>query len=103
MNPYKQWSEAFRQKSLRLTNKARALGWLVVTSSCRFCGSQKGIHFHNEDYDVTYNTLKEVFSRKPVVIHADELEAVRAVLIPVCRKCHLQIHKKEREEAARDE
>ena len=103
MNPYKHWSGAFRQKSLRLTNKARALGWLEVPSSCRFCSSEKGIHFHNEDYNVTYNTLYVAFSRKPAVIHADELEEVRSVLIPVCRKCHRQIHLKEREEAAKYE
>jgi hypothetical protein len=101
MNDYKKWSGDFRKKSLRLTNKAKALGWLIDPSECKFCSSNKGIHFHNEDYDVTYYTLKEVFSRKPVVIHAAELQSVRSVLIPVCRKCHLQIHKKEREEAAR--
>lgn len=101
MNPFKHWSGAFRQKSLRLTSKARTLGWLVVPSSCRFCSSEKGIHFHNEDYDITYNTLKEVFSRKPAVINADELEKVRSVLIPVCRKCHMPIHKNEREQAAK--
>jgi len=100
MNPYKHWSGAFRKKSLYLTNKAKALGWLLQPSVCAKCDSKVGIHFHNEDYDVTYYTLKEVFGRKPIVIAENELSAIKHVLLPVCRKCHAKIHKLERADAS---
>lgn len=100
MNPYKHWSGSFRKKSLYLTNKAKALGWLKHPSVCVKCDSKVGIHFHNEDYDVTYNTLKEVFGRKPLEIGENELSAIKQVLLPVCRKCHAKIHRLERFDAS---
>ena len=101
MNPYKHWSSSFRSKSLRLTNKAKTHGWIPEPTSCSTCGkANKKLDLHNSDYDVTYNTLKDVFSRKPVSISKEEKRAVNAVLLPLCRSCHLKIHKAERAEAA---
>ena len=100
MNPYKHWSESFRKKSLRLTNKAKTHGWIPEPTSCSTCGeANKKLDLHNSDYDVTFNTLKAVFKRKPISISKEEKEAVNAVLTPLCRSCHLKIHKAERAEA----
>ena len=97
MNPYKKWSGTFRQKSLRLTNKAKALGWIKELTPCTKCKSKdKKTEFHNNDYDATYYTLKEVFSRKPASITNTEKKTVNDALIAVCRSCHLKIHKEER-------
>ena len=101
MNPYKKWSGEFRTKSLRLTNKAKALGWLAgPDSTCSMCGTtDKRIEHHNNDYDVTFYTLKEVFARTPVVISDEEKLKVQSALQSVCRSCHLKIHKEERLES----
>ncbi len=101
MNPYKHWSGEFRNKSLRLTNKAKELGWIVAPGpKCSVCGTTvKKIEHHNNDYDVTYYTLKEVFARKPISISDLEKQAVQNALQSVCRSCHLKIHKEERIEA----
>ena len=97
MNPYKKWSGPFRQKSLRLTNKAKALGWLKDLTPCTMCNSKdKKPEFHNNDYDATYYTLKEVFARKPLAITDAEKKTVNNALIAVCRSCHLKIHREER-------
>lgn len=97
MNPNKQWSEAFRQKSLRLTNNAKALGWLKDLTRCTMCNSKdKKSEFHNNDYDATYYTLKDVFARKPASITDAEKKTVNDALISVCLGCHRKIHKEER-------
>ena len=97
MNPYKHWTGSFRSKSLRLTNKAKEQGWIAEPKACSTCGVDgKRIDLHNSDYDVTFNTLKAVFKRKPISISKEEKEAVNAVLTPLCRRCHLKIHKAER-------
>jgi len=100
MNPYKHWSGAFREKSLKLTNKAKALGWIKDLTSCSICQvPDKKTEFHNNDYDATYYTLKEVFARNPITISDAELAVVNNALVSVCRSCHLKIHKEERAQA----
>ena len=100
MNPYKHWSGAFREKSLRLTNKAKALGWLKELTLCSICqSSDKKTEFHNNDYDATYYTLKDVFARNPVSISDAEKKLVNDALVSVCRSCHLKMHKEERAQA----
>ena len=97
MNPYKKWSGPFREKSLKLTNKAKALGWIKELMACSICySSDKKTVFHNNDYDATYYTLKEVFTRNPVTITEEEKKKINDALISVCRSCHTKIHKEER-------
>jgi len=97
MNPYKKWSGPFRQKSLILTNKAKALGWIKDLTPCTMCNSKdKKVQFHNNDYDATYYTLKEVFARKPASITDAEKKTVNDALIAVCWGCHRKIHIEER-------
>ena len=69
MKHYKGWSPERRKASLKLTNKAKKMGWIPQPKICRRCGQDKGIlHLHNEDYDVTYYTLRDVFNSFPVTI-----------------------------------
>jgi len=93
MRTYKNWTGKFRLESLKLTNKAKAQGWIPEPKECRRCKQNKGIiHLHNEDYDVTYYTLREVFDRFPISITAKEIEAVNLVLEPLCWRCHMMHH-----------
>ena len=97
MKNYKKWSAQFRQASLKLTNKAKAMGWIPQPKTCNRCAQDKGIiHLHNEDYDVTFYTLEEVFNRFPVEITADEMQKVNSVLEPLCWRCHMMHHSKGR-------
>lgn len=93
MKSYKGWSPEFRKASLKLTNKAKTLGWIAQPKQCRRCGQTKGIlHLHNEDYDVTYYTLTEAFNRFPVSITEHELSELDRVLEPICWRCHMMHH-----------
>jgi hypothetical protein len=97
MQSYKGWSPEFRQASLKLTNKAKKLGWIPEPKTCRRCGQDKGIlHLHNEDYDVTYNTLTDCLSRFPVSITEQEHSEINRVLEPICWRCHMMHHSKKR-------
>ena len=93
MKNYKKWSKEFRLASLKLTNKAKKMGWVPQPSECRRCGQVDGIlHLHNEDYDVTLYTLEEVFARFPVHITDEEIEKINVVLEPICWRCHMIHH-----------
>lgn len=93
MRNYKKWSAKQRQESLKLTNKAKKMGWIQNPRKCNRCGQDKGIlHLHNEDYDVTYNTLSEVFNRFPISITKEELDNVNSVLEEICWRCHMMHH-----------
>lgn len=93
MASYKHWSSEFRNKSYSLTTRAKKLGWIKAQDKCERCGQEEGIiHLHNEDYDVTYNTLREVFDRKPVSITEEEKTNVNAVLFVWCWRCHMMHH-----------
>jgi hypothetical protein len=101
MNDYKQWTAAFRIKSLNLTNRARKQGFVDNPEKCRRCGTAYGkLHLHNEDYDVTTNVLSAVFSRTPPSITPEEREQVAAVLEPICWRCHRDHHRAHREAAS---
>ncbi|MBT6230481.1 MAG: hypothetical protein HOI47_27885 [Candidatus Scalindua sp.] len=93
MHKYKKWSAETRQASLKLTNKAKKMGWIPEPRKCRRCNQDKGIiHLHNEDYDVTLFTLQDVFKRFPVEITDKELENINEVLEPLCWRCHMVHH-----------
>lgn len=97
MKSYKGWSPDFRKASLKLTNKAKKMGWIPEPRQCRRCGQGKGIlHLHNEDYDVTFYTLTEVFDRFPVSITSEEIAKLNEVLEPICWRCHMMHHSRGR-------
>lgn len=97
MRKYKKWSKEFRLASLKLTTKAKKMGWIPKPSKCRRCGQTEGIlHLHNEDYDVTLYTLRKVFDRFPVDITAEELKNINEVLEPICWRCHMIHHSNHR-------
>jgi hypothetical protein len=101
MKTYKKWSPEFRKASLKLTNKAKKLGWIPQPKVCRRCGQDKGIlHLHNEDYDVTYYTLTEVFNRFPVEITQEEIDKINEALEPICWRCHMMHHSVRRNKVA---
>lgn len=93
MKHYKGWSGQFRSASLKYTNWAKKQGWIENPKKCNRCGQTEGIlHLHNEDYDITYYTLKEVSERFPVSITKEEIEKVNSVLEPLCWRCHMMHH-----------
>jgi hypothetical protein len=93
MKQYKKWSPEFRQASLKLTNRAKKLGWIDNPRECNRCKQTKGIlHLHNEDYDITHNTLEKVFNTFPITIALSELKLIRSVLEPLCWRCHMMHH-----------
>lgn len=93
MKHYKGWSPEFRKESLKLTNRAKTMGWIQNPCKCRRCGQEKGIlQLHNEDYDVTYYTLREVFNRFPIEITQEEIDKLEVVLEPLCWRCHMMHH-----------
>ena len=101
MQSYKGWSPDFRKASLKLTNKAKTLGWIPEPKCCRRCGQEKGIlHLHNEDYDVTYYTLTECYNRFPVSITEEEHAKLNEVLEPICWRCHMIHHSVGRNKSA---
>lgn len=101
MRNYKGWSGDFRKESLKLTNAAKKMGWIENPSKCNRCGQTEGIlHLHNEDYDVTYYTLKEVFNRFPISITVEEQEKVNSVLEQICWRCHMMHHSVRRNKQA---
>jgi len=101
MRNYKGWSGDFRKESLKLTNAAKKMGWIENPSKCNRCGQTEGIlHLHNEDYDVTYYTLKEVFNRFPISITVEEQEKVNSVLEQICWRCHMLHHSVRRNKQA---
>jgi len=97
MNSYKKWSADFRRRSLKYTQQAQKMGWIPYPKKCNRCGQVHGIiHTHNEDYDVTFYTLDEVFNRFPISITSEELERLNMVLEPLCWRCHMMHHSKRR-------
>ena len=93
MKQYKKWSAEFRRKSLKHTQRAQKLGWIPYPKQCNRCGQEKGIiHTHNEDYDVTFYTLEEVFSKQPIQITEQQLNNVNSVLEALCWRCHMMHH-----------
>jgi hypothetical protein len=101
MKSYKGWTPEFRKASLKLTNKAKKMGWIPQPRKCRRCGLEVGIlHLHNEDYDVTYYTLTEVFNRFPIHIFPEEVEKINQALEPICWRCHMMHHSVRRNKQA---
>lgn len=93
MKNYKQWTPADRWRNLRLYKDALRLGLWNEPKKCRFCGQRHGIlQTHCTDYDVSLNGLPKVLDG---TISADEREKLEDVLIPVCWRCHMMIHKAE--------
>jgi hypothetical protein len=101
MKDYKKWTAETRKQSLKLTNRAKKFGWIENPKECRRCGQTEGIlHLHNEDYDITLNTLTEAFDRFPISITEDELKAIDGALEPICWRCHMIHHSVRRNPAA---
>tara|TARA_B100001059_G_scaffold160612_1_gene160161 strand:+ start:3570 stop:3968 length:399 start_codon:yes stop_codon:yes gene_type:complete len=104
MRSYKKWTPEFRKQSLKLTNKAKKMGWIPQPTKCKICHQTKGIiHLHNEDYDATYYTLKEVFDRFPIEITRAEMQKVNDALVQLCWRCHMMHHSKHRNPTAVEE
>lgn len=94
MNDYKKWTASQRNKSLSLTKRATAMGIIPKATKCRFCGQEKGIiHSHNMDYDVTLELTPKIIAGTAT---EEEIQKVMEVLVPVCWKCHIMIHKAEK-------
>lgn len=90
MNNFKKWSGAEREKSLKLTNKAKALGLLQPAEKCRVCGQTKGIlQIHNKNYDVTLAYVPKMLDGTAT---QEEIDAVKEVLVPLCWRCHMMYH-----------
>jgi hypothetical protein len=101
MRDYKQWTAQYRKDSLKLTNKAKKMGWIPQPKKCRRCGQEDGIlHLHNEDYTVTHVTLTDVFNRFPISITPEEIDAINQALEPICWRCHMMHHSKHRNKIA---
>ncbi len=97
MKSYKKWSAEFRKASLKHTQRAQKMGWIKYPKQCNRCGQTEGIiHTHNEDYDVTFYTLEDVFNRFPISIEPHEIEKLKSVLEPLCWRCHMMHHSKRR-------
>jgi len=94
MRSYKKWSKEDRQKSLRLTNRAKSLGLLKPKSKCQRCGQDKGIiHWHNENYDITLSILGNAFDiEKRDYLTDDEVEMCETALETLCWRCHMMHH-----------
>lgn len=91
---YKKWTAEQRVQSLKLTNQAKALGLLEDPRQCSICGQDKGIlHTHNTDYDVTLSLTPKLIDG---TFTQEELLKVKSVLVPLCWRCHMMLHKKER-------
>ena len=94
MRDYKKWTAKERNRSLYLTRKAKALGLIEEPKKCRFCGRENGIlHYHNTDYDVSLDVLPKLIKG---VATSDELKMLEETFIPVCRTCHMMIHRAEK-------
>lgn len=92
MVDYKQWSAAERLASLALTNEAKRRGLLEAPHACRICGETRGIlHTHNSNYDVTLALTPKMLNGTAT---EEEVARVKEVLMPVCWRCHMMIHKK---------
>ncbi|QDP66238.1 MAG: hypothetical protein Unbinned805contig1001_9 [Prokaryotic dsDNA virus sp.] len=93
MRDYKGWTGKQRKESLKLTNKAKELGWIKLPTCCNRCGQTKGIlQLHNEDYSVTYNVLRDALDRFPAQIKKSEMKKVAEVLEELCWRCHMIHH-----------
>lgn len=91
MREYKQWTAAERNRSLRLTNKAKKLGLIPPPAQCSICGKTEGtLQYHNEDYDATLNFTSKLIDG---TITEAEKKAIFASLTPVCKGCHIRLHK----------
>lgn len=91
---YKKWTKEQRNKSYRLTKKAKALNWIKKPCKCEKCGQEKGIiHLHNENYDVTLEVLSVALKRRPQpYITEAEKQQVNAILFEWCWRCHMIHH-----------
>lgn len=94
LNSFKKWSGAERERSLKLTNKAKAMGLLEEPKKCRVCGQTEGILMtHNKNYDVTLKYVPKMIAGTAT---QEEIEAVKEVLVPLCWRCHMIYHSKHR-------
>ncbi len=93
MNDYKKWTGKEREKSLRLVNKARAMGMLPEPCECSLCG-RRGVKIqeHSEDYDPTLDYVPLMIDGTAT---AKQVAAVKASLIPLCIRCHQWMHRKD--------
>ena len=94
MKDYKKWTSKEREKSLRLSNKAKGLGLIPPPIECRFCGKTEGkLQYHNVDYDASLNYLPKMIAGTAT---AEETAMVLDSYIPVCWRCHMNIHREEK-------
>ena len=103
MRSYKKWSKEERQKSLRITNKAKELGLIKNPTCCNRCGQKEGIlQLHNEDYDFTLLELPELLKNKENLTQ-EQLDKIANCLEEICWTCHMIHHSEHRNKEAHDE
>lgn len=94
MKNYKKWTAEERNRNLTLYNEAKRKGLMQKPTQCRICGQTKGIlHTHCTDYDVSLEMLPKLLEGR---ITEDEKKQLDEVLLPVCWRCHMMIHKAEK-------
>jgi hypothetical protein len=94
---YKGWSPKERLKSLRYTKQAQARGLMPLPKKCVECGSTKNLQSHVPNYDFSINILPDVLKGK-IEITQEIQSKLDNDLVPMCRKCHIALHKRENEE-----
>ena len=93
MKDYKQWTAAQRWQNLDLYKCAKALGLISAPCKCVKCGQTRGIlQTHCVDYDVSLSLLPKLLDGS---ITADERAKLTEVLLPLCWRCHMMLHKGE--------
>lgn len=93
---YKKWSGEQRLESLALTKRAKEMGLIPQPTKCSVCGTTHGkLQHHNPDYDFTLETLPKVFSGE-LTVDAELGEKIKNCLIPICHKCHMELHRREK-------
>lgn len=94
MNSYQKWSPQDRTKSLKLYNKAKKMGLLVLPTKCRRCGQEEGtIEHHNHNYDISLEVLPKIIDGCATQEDKDRLYEV---LEPLCWRCHFMFHNSHR-------
>lgn len=94
---YKGWSPQERLKSLRYTKKAQAIGLMPLPKKCVECGSTENLQSHVPNYDFSINILPDVL--KGIIEITEEIQSkLDNDLVPMCKRCHILLHKRENEE-----
>lgn len=76
-----------------MTRRLRKMGVIPSPTICRVCGQKNGIiQYHNTDYDVSLEVQPKMLNNTAT---EEDVKRLQEVLLPVCWRCHMMIHKKE--------